>query len=247
MSVVNFKEKQYEFSWYKIAIFAIFCPILAILVIELLSFFWVVTYPPIIIPICNILSFLTGENFTYYYTASGYILNIPNPETAPILFVSACVGIEAYGIYAGVSLMTPHNNIKTQGKNIYLRKVGTLILACLLIYLANIVRSVVTLYFYYKGVPFSPMHENIGYITTFFAVFSFYTISYFWLPEFSLFVIWMKERIKDKIAEIRSEKEERDEEDIKIKQKEVKKIFLLVFWIIVAVIISLIMVYIIFF
>lgn len=205
------------------------------------------TYPPIIIPICNILTFLTGENFTYYYTTSGFVLNIPNPETAPILFVSACVGIEAYGIYAGVSLMVPHNNIKKQGKNIYLRKFGTLILACLLMYLANIVRSVITLFFYYKGVPFSPMHENIGYITTFFAVFSFYAISYFWLPEFSLFVIWMKERIKNRINELRKEKKEFVEEELETNQRGVKKKYLLLFWIIVALVISIIMVYIIFF
>lgn len=161
--------------------------------------------------------------------------------------ISVCVGIEAYGIYAGVGLMTPHNNIKKQGRNIYLRKSATLILACLLMYLANIVRSVVTLYFYYTGVPFSPLHENIGYITTFFAVFNFYVISYFWLPEFSLFVIWMKERIKGKISEMRSEKEELDKDSIRVKQKEVRKIFLLFFWICVGLILSIIMVYIIFF
>jgi len=55
------------------------------------------------------------------------------------------------------------------------------------------------------------MNELIGYLIVFLAVFLFYIISYFWLPEFSLFVIWIKDSIKEKLSkkslEERGEKE----------------------------------------
>ncbi|MFX1276076.1 MAG: hypothetical protein ACFFAT_13595 [Promethearchaeota archaeon] len=249
MTDVEYKGKRYNFSWYAITFFFISCPLIAFFIIEILELLWIYSYPIVIYPVNEILKFITGDSFSYYpeLVASTYILEIPG-KPGGIFFVSECIGIQGYAIYAGISFMTPHNRHSKQNRNIYLRKVSTFLLTSILLYLANVLRSVITLLLYYNGTfEFSPMHEIIGYITTFFAVFVFYFVSYFWLPEFSLFVIWMKDDIKMRIL---GRLKNKYKEKVKIadqETKELKRRYLLLFWIIFAIIFSVIMIYIIFF
>jgi len=154
-----------------------------------------------------------------------YLFNIPD---RPIIgFISDCSGIHGYVIYAGICLMTPHNKFKDENTNIWKRKFFTFLIPSLLFLFENILRTSITLLLYYKGVPFHPMHEYIGYFTTFFAVFVFYVISYFWLPEFSLFAIWIKDSIKERIS-----KKSMEEKD----KKEANRSLVIAIWTVIAIV-----------
>ncbi len=236
MTEVEYKGRKYVFTWRSIGIFFLMAPFIAISTYLIFEFFWEYTYPPFILPVSALLELITGKDFSYYKEATKYVVSVPG--TVGMGFVSACSGIYAYAIYLGICMVTPHNQYQDQNNNIWSRKVKTFLLASLVVFCYNVFRLVITLILYYNGVPFNPMHEYISYTLTFFSVFVFYFISYFWLPEFSLFVIWMKDDLKVRFVKSKSNRSE-----IKISQHEsfgkvkiAKKILVIGTWIVICVI-----------
>lgn len=74
----------------------------------------------------------------------------------------------------------------------------------------------------------------------FFAVFVFYLVSYYLLPEFSLFIIWIKDSVKNFFSEKRSGKIKAKETLDVVKKRETKKSFLILMWVIIAIILAII-------
>jgi len=231
MTDIEYKGKKYDFSWWSIAFFAIFCPFIAIIFYEIFDYFWVYTHVPFIQPIINILNMFTSSEITINRTTNFYLISIPGK--AGILFVSACTGVHAYAIYLGICLATPFNKYKKENRNTWYRRFFTFIIPSMIVYLINILRMVLAISVYYNGVPFNPFHEYLGYFTTFFAVFIFYTISYFWLPEFSLFVIWIKEQIKNSIDKIKARSASSGEILEALEEKSTKRRLIIITWVII--------------
>ena len=238
MTDIEYKEKKYDFSWWSIAFFAIFCPLITIVFYELFNYFWVYTHLPFIMPIINILNLITSSEIKISSTTNFYLISIP--DKAGISFVSACTGVYAYAIYLGICLATPFNKYKNENRNSWFRRLFTFIIPSILVYLINILRMVLVISVYYSGVPFNPFHEYLGYFTTFFAVFVFYIISYFWFPEFSLFVIWIKEQIKNSIDKIKMKKAPSEEILDAFEDKKAKKSLIFTTWFIICTIIIMI-------
>lgn len=239
MTDIEYKGRKYEFSWYSVILFFILCPICALLTYFIFSYFWIYTYPPFIYPASILLNLLTGSDFSYYMSGNRYLISVPGlPD---ISFVSACTGIHAYAIYLGICIATPRNKLKKENRNTWLRRGLTFIIPSILVYFINILRMVLAVIVYYNGVPFNPFHEYLGYFTTFFAVFVFYFISYFWLPEFSLFVIWIKEQVKILLIKRKTSK-------IKLEvipeavgnSKKTRKTFILSTWIVICIVLVII-------
>ena len=227
MTIVKYNNKKYDFHWRSVVLFFIFCPQIALSIYILFESLWVYTHPPFIYPIVGLLNLLTGQTTTFYKSTSLHMYLFYIPDRPIVGFISDCSGIHGYVIYAGICLMTPHNKFKDENTNIWKRKFFTFLIPSLLFLFENILRTSITLLLYYKGVPFHPMHEYIGYFTTFFAVFVFYVISYFWLPEFSLFAIWIKDSIKERIS-----KKSMEEKD----KKEANRSLVIAIWTVIAIV-----------
>ncbi len=235
MSDVEYQGKSYSFKWRSIGFFFLGCPLIIIIVYSLFEYFWVFTHPPFVFPISSLLNWITGQDFSFYPGANKYFISVPNKTN--IGFNAACSGIYAYAIYLGICITTPHNKHQEQKKNVWYRKIKKFFMASLAVFCYNVFRVVLTILFYSNGVPFNPMHEYISYTLTFFAVFVFYFISYFWLPEFSLFVIWMKDDLKQRIEKLRAG--EKTNEELSPVHG-VKKFLLISTWIIICIVLFLI-------
>lgn len=200
MTIIKYKDKKYDFSWQSGILFFIFCPLIALIIYIIFESFWVYTHPPFIYPVIGLLNLLTDQEFSFYQSTSMYLFNVPGQSV--IGFISDCAGIHGYIIYAGICIMAPHNKFKEENNNIWKRKFLTFLIPSLIFLVENVLRTTLTLFFYYNGVPFHPMHEYISYFTTFFAIFIFYSISYYLLPEFMLFIFWIGKSIKERILKI---------------------------------------------
>ncbi len=233
---IEFKDKKYSFSWVSIGLFFLLCPLLSIVVYLIFKYFWIFTYPPFVFPISSILTILTGKDFSYYLGASMYMISVS--EQGDVGVSAACTGIYAYAIYLGICVSIPHNKHQNQNKSIWMRKFKTFLISSLAIYFYNIFRIVLTIILYSNGIPFNPLHENLSYTLTFFSVFFFYLISYYWLPEFSLFVIWMKNDLKRRISKLRAKQDITliEQKDGVKKIQVAKKVIVIGLWIIICTI-----------
>ena len=213
MTIITYNDKKYDFYWRDIVLFIIFCPLIASFIYMIFDFFWVYILPPFIYPIVRLLNLFQNSPLFTFYQLPLFHMYVIDALGQPIVgFMSVSAGIHGYVSYAGICLMTPHNKFKNENANVWKRKFITFLIPAILLFVENILQTSLIIFLnYYYGVPIHPMNELIGILTVFFAVFMFYIISYLWLPEFSLFVIWIKDSIKERLSkkslEERGEKE----------------------------------------
>lgn len=248
MTVVEYKGKMYDYSWRSIGLFSLFCPLIAVFLVWLLEFLWIYSYLILVYPVCEMLNLMTGDTFIYAlsFSTSSYIITVPGKAVA-VNYVSECVGVLGYALYGGLVFATPRNKNMPGSEHFYRRKVITFVACCALLYFFNILRSIITLFLYYKGIfDINPMHEYIGYATTFLAVFLHYAVNYFLLPEYCMFFIWMKDDIKARIAKRRKGGAE-DKESESINKKEVQKKYVWSVAIVIIMLFSIALIYLLFF
>jgi len=182
-----------------------------------------------------LLSLLTQSPVTFYQFTSMYIIDMPGP--CAVGFISDCAGIYVYVVYIAICVLTPHNKVISENDRIWKRKGYSLIIPSLIFFIENTLRITITVFMYYHGVPFNPLHDNLSYISIFFAIFVFFIISYYLLPEFALFVLWILKSIKMKLIMSYSKIRNRP---IDIPQVvEIKNSFLNSVWIIILITIAL--------
>ncbi|MCP4763310.1 MAG: hypothetical protein GY870_16165 [archaeon] len=214
MTTIVYNKTEYEFSWIGVILFFILFPLISILTIWLFQLFWEYTLPPLLSPIILVLNVFSDSQ--YYFINDGiteFLYWIYVPDRPSIYYDATCAGIEAYAIFLGISIMTPHNKKnkeKTQASislnkkfpvpTVWISKIKTYFVASLLTFIANTLRVIIALFFYSLGNPLDPFHLYLGYITSCFSVLIYYFFSYRWIPEFSLFLIWAKEAFSDFIT-----------------------------------------------
>ncbi len=238
MTIVEYKNNKYQFKWRSIGLFLVSLLLVAGSLLILFELLWEYTFPPFMEPMSILLNWITGKDFSYYKMSHIYVFNVPG--TSGIAFESACSGIHAYAIYLGISIGAPRNQLEYQKKKLWVRKLQTFVLSSVLVYIYNLFRIVITIYLYYKGVPFHPTHDYISYSLTFFAVFLYYIIAYYWLPEYPMLVIWAKEDLKRMIKERKSKKmEESGEQESKSKKN--RKLVVIGTWIVISILLFVLM------
>ena len=204
MTIISYKEKNYDFSWTSIGLFLIFCPLIAFLLYLLFDLLWIFTHVPFIIPNIILLTILTGTSFTFHPSTSASMYLFTVQGTDIVGFVSDCAGIYVYVVYIAICVLTPHNKSNSENDRIWKRKGYTFMVSSVIFFLENTIRITLNVFLFYNGVPFNPLHDNLSYFSIFFAVFLFFIISYYWLPELVLFVLWILESIKVKLISIKS-------------------------------------------
>ena len=191
MTTIEYEGKKYTFSWHSILYFAIFSPIIAFVIYYLTEVFWEFTHEPVVsqtVWLINILNLMKPDLITYqkYFYQFKFII----PTQGVIGFETMCTGVQAIAIFAGVIIMTPHSTDKEANKNIWPRKIFSLIVASALFYSVNIIRMVIQLTLYYNGSNWEDIHTSISAASSFIAAIII-ILMHRWIPEFIISIIWM--------------------------------------------------------
>jgi len=190
LTEIEYEGKRYTFSWWSIGLFALFAPIIAILVYELTDIFWLYTHESVVsqtVWVINALK-LMDPPIDYYLTQTHYVFAVPHRTN--IGFETMCTGIQANAIFAGIILMIPHSKDKEANHLIWIRKFLALAVSWILFYVVNIIRMVIQLTLYENGANWDDIHTSISAASSFIAAIII-LIMHRWIPEFIISIVWI--------------------------------------------------------
>lgn len=111
-------------------------------------------------------------------------------------FDPMCTAIHVFCIFAGVIIFIPKSQDIQTGTDMTWRKVKTLAISISIIYLVNLLRMLILIYFSYHGVPWNIFHTLVNYISGVFAAFFFIFLVQAWLPEMFLSLYYLYPKYK---------------------------------------------------
>ena len=114
-----------------------------------------------------------------------------------------CTSYHIISIYVSFILLIPPSESQTARKDIKKRKLKSIILLTVIIYLGNLARLIMLIYLTNSGWDWNLTHTIINYGTGFLAAFLFIYVLYLWIPEafISLYYIPLVLKSMKKIKE----------------------------------------------
>jgi exosortase/archaeosortase family protein len=223
MIFLEYRTKNYSFSWKNSLTFIISCPIIAFFIVMITNYFWLYLFPLYIFPATILTNIFTGKISILSLNAY-YILNLP--DSVGVYFTLGCSPYPAIALFFAICLVAPHNKISGMNKNIWKRKLLTFLVSSIIVFIVNSFRIALTIYFYHIGAPYYPMHDILEYITTFIAVFTFFICTYYYLPEIIISGIWSIEIVKNTLSRKYSLEIKKGSHQV----KKIKITYILSFW-----------------
>jgi len=126
-------------------------------------------------------------------TIDGYYYVVPG--RGQIGFTTMCTGVQAIAIFSGIILMIPHSFNDIVNKNIWWRKLLSLVVSSAIFYIVNIARMVLQLILYYRGWNWDDIHVSISAASSFIAALII-LLMHRWIPEFIISIIWTLGELK---------------------------------------------------
>jgi exosortase/archaeosortase family protein len=170
--IIEYKEKKYSFSTYSLIIYPIgifVLPWLIILFFELPINFWlheiIAKQSAFLLNLLFNLGVEVYQNPNLYYP---WVIRIP--ESVSVNMISGCAGIPAMSIFTSIIVFTPHSKDSKTSEDIIWRKSVDIILSIIFIYVFNLIRLVIIIYFYHLGTPWSVIHDSLANLSAVIAV-----------------------------------------------------------------------------
>ncbi len=106
-------------------------------------------------------------------------------------FDPMCTAIHVFSIFSGLIICIPKSQDPKTGEDIVWRKTKTLVLSISIIYIINLIRIIILIYFAYLGVPWNIFHTVVNYISGILAALIFLALLNAWLPEIFLSIYYL--------------------------------------------------------
>jgi len=197
MTEIEYKSEKYNFPWWRMILFLFMAPLISILIYKFTEVFWVYTHRPIVKQTVWVINLIVGEDFDWGFTSSatidGYYYIVPGRGS--IGFTTMCTGVQAIAIFSGIILMIPHSYNDNVNRNIWWRKVLSLVVSSAIFYAVNIGRMVLQLILYYRGWNWDDIHVSISAASSFIAALII-LLMHRWIPEFIISIIWTMGELK---------------------------------------------------
>ncbi|TFG19951.1 MAG: hypothetical protein EU530_04640 [Promethearchaeota archaeon] len=198
MTEIEYKSEKYNFAWWRVLLFFFMAPLISIFIYKLTEVLWVYTHRPIVKQTVWVINLLTNIGdfdwgFDSSYVIDGYYFIVP--LRGPIGFTTMCTGVQAIAIFSGIILMIPHSYNDHVNRNIWWRKLLSLVVSSAIFYIVNIARMVLQLTLYSKGWNWDDIHVSISAASSFIAALII-LLMHRWIPEFIISIIWTLGELK---------------------------------------------------
>ncbi len=185
---LRLNEKAYTFSNPQIIFFFAGTPILAILMYYFLNLrmnYWLYeTISHQIAFILHVFFNLNAEVIISIDHATFPSIFIPNnPFDENFAITTNCFAAHIFTIMIAIVVCIPASRDSLPKKDFLWRKLKALVLGIVGIYLVNIFRIVLLIYFNFNGIPFEYIHESFYYLSAIVGALLFVLILKKWLPE----------------------------------------------------------------
>ncbi|MFW9947932.1 MAG: hypothetical protein ACFFDX_14000 [Candidatus Odinarchaeota archaeon] len=201
--ILNFDGKTYKFSITQIIILLLGTPLIALLLyffLQLKINYWIYEFTSI--QISFILNSLLGMNSQVIIDPEHNIfpsIFIPDhPFNQNYAITTNCIAAHVFSIIISLVLLIPSSQTSLSKKDFILRKVKTLFITVLGIYLMNIFRIAFLLFFNYKGVPFEFIHESLFFLSAILGSWLTVILLKKWLPEVFISIYYLYRLISKK-------------------------------------------------
>lgn len=193
---IEYEEKKYIFSPMALIIFWIGTPLLALLIY--FSHDWLWLQEIVAKQTVWLINLLTGMGADVRFIPNDpYPWKYLIPGKSYIGMTTFCTGLQAIAIYAALILLIPHSKDSDTSKDVWKRKLISLLVSSLIFYIVNIIRMVIQLDLYYLGYAWNDIHYSISAASSFIAVIIILLL-HKWIPEFIISIIYAGVLIKRK-------------------------------------------------
>lgn len=145
------------------------------------------------------LNLFTGiDGFVFFEPKVGnWFIDIP--ERFPLIFTNSCAGVQPIAMIIGIIIFIPSSQNNKTKKDIWRRKIKSLIISSIIYYVMNIIRLIFSLYLYWIGYPWDEIDFSLSLITAFITVIIVVFLFNKWIPEFMISFYYTYLLIKRKI------------------------------------------------
>ena len=194
---LHLNGKKYKFSNLQLIFFLIGAPLFSIFFYFFLRLkinYWI--YEFISLQISFLLNSIFNMNsMVFFYPDHNTFptILIPNhPFEGLFAITTNCIAAHIFCIIIGIILFIPSSKEHLSKKNFIWRKMKTLTVSILGIYILNLFRIVFLLFFNFKGIPFDVIHESLFFLSAIVGALLIVILFKNWMPELfiSLYYIY---------------------------------------------------------
>ncbi len=194
--ILQLNEKIYKFSNLQFVYLIIGSPLLTIFIYYFLKLrfnYWI--YELTSMQISFFLnSFFNLNSEVIIYTDHNIFptIFIPNhPFEGSYAISTNCIAAHIFSIMIGIILFIPSSKESLNKRNFIWRKIKTLIVTVVGIYILNIFRIVFLLFFNFKGIPFEFIHESLFFLSAVIGALFVVIVLKNWLPELFISIYYI--------------------------------------------------------
>jgi len=193
---LQLNEKTYKFSNLQFVYLIIGSPLLSIFIYYFLRLqinYWIYELTSIQISFfLNLFFNLNSEVIIYADHNTFPTIYIPNhPFEGSYAITTNCIAAHIFSIMIGIILFIPSSQESLSKRNFIWRKIKTLIISVVGIYILNIFRIVFLLYFNFKGIPFEFIHESLFFLSAVIGALFVVIVLKNWLPELFISIYYI--------------------------------------------------------
>ena len=201
--ILQLNGRLYEFSKISLYIFIIGGPFFCLIIFGFLSLrfnYWL--YELTTKQVVLLLNTIFKVN-SYADLSQGQnifpIITMPNhPFNEEFSMTTECIGAHIFSILIGLVICVPASKDNIAREDFKWRKTKTLVVTVLVIYISNIIRIVLLLYFNFMGIPFEFIHQSIYFFSAIAGALFFTFTLHKWLPEIFISIYYLYPLISKK-------------------------------------------------
>jgi exosortase/archaeosortase family protein len=203
---LHLNGKMYKFSNLQLMNFLVGAPLLSIflyLFLRLKINYWIYEFTSIQISFFLNSIFNMNSTVIFYPDHNTFpTILIPNhPFEGLYAITTNCIAGHIFCIIIGIILFIPSSKEHLSKKNFIWRKMKTLTISILGIYILNLFRIVFLLFFNFKGIPFEVIHESLFFLSAIVGALFVVILLKNWLPEIFISIYYMYSLISQKRKE----------------------------------------------
>ncbi len=193
---LQLNEKTYKFSNLQLIYLIIGSPLLAIFIYYFLRLslnYWIYELTSIQISFfLNLFFNLNSEVIIYADHNIFPTIYIPNhPFEGSYAITTNCIAAHIFSFMIGIILFIPSSKESFSKKSFIWRKIKTLTVSVVGIYILNIFRIVFLLFFNFKGIPFEFIHESLFFLSAVIGALFVVIVLKNWLPELFISIYYI--------------------------------------------------------
>lgn len=193
---LQLNEKKYKFSNLQLIYLIIGSPLVSIFIYYFLRIqinYWIYELTSIQISFfLNLFFNLNSKVIVYADRTIFPTIYIPNhPFEGNYAITTNCIAAHIFSIMIGIILFIPSSKELLSKKDFLWRKMKTLTVSIVGIYILNVFRIVFLLFFNFKGIPFEFIHESLFYLSAIIGALFFVIVLKNWQPELFISIYYI--------------------------------------------------------